>query len=303
MQFVTKSLKYFIILVIINFSCINAEEDSKKSEISDSLKFKVSEVKGFDIPYRLDDADEKYKLPDDLDEISGIQYIKENVIACVQDEKGKIYYYDLKKDEITEKYDFADDGDYEDLEIIGDVAYVIRSDGRLYRIENFPSDDMDVKHRDLPLKSKNNVEGLCYDPATNSLLLACKDEAGIDVNLKKKRAVYSFEIDKTDFNSKPRFLIDIDVLRKITDKKNTSFQPSGIAIHPITNHIYMIATAGKLLVVLSPEGEILGVEELDKDELKQPEGITFDQQGNMYISNEARGGKGNIMLFNYQKNE
>ena len=93
------------------------------------------------------------------------------------------------------------------------------------------------------------------------------------------------------------------VLRKITDKKNTSFQPSGIAIHPITNHIYMIATAGKLLVVLSPEGEILGVEELDKDELKQPEGITFDQQGNMYISNEARGGKGNIMLFNYQKNE
>ena len=303
MLFEKKRLIAYSLLTIINFSCYDVQEKEEKSEISNSLKLTVSKMNNFTLPYDINDADEKYKLPNELDEISGIQYLSDNLIACVQDEKGKIYYYDLKEEEIKDDYSFADDGDFEDLEIIGDLAFIIRSDGRLYRIEDFPSENMDVKHRDLPLKSKNNVEGICYDPATNSLLLACKGEAGIDENLKKQKAIYSFDIEKTEFNKTPRFLIDIDVLKDITDKKNTTFQPSGIAVHPITKHIYIIATAGKLLVVISPEGEILAVEELDKDELKQPEGITFDDVGNMYISNEARGGKGNILLFNYLKNE
>jgi len=257
----------------------------------------------YKIPYDLDDADEKFKVPGKLEEISGIQYLKENTFACVQDEQGIIYIYDTKEDEIIEDYHFADNGDYEDLELVGNTMFVIRSDGRLYKIDGFPAEKMEVRHRDLPLSEDNDVEGLCYDATDNQLLLACKADAGLDGKIKKKRAVYSFDIDDLKFNSKPRFLIDEDVLEDVADEKKLDFEPSGIAKHPIDGHFYIIASAGKLLVVLNDAGEVLEAKELDKDELKQPEGITFDPQGNLYISNEGRGGKGNILYFKYRPND
>jgi len=254
----------------------------------------------FNFSYQLKKPNKKYKLPEKLTEVSGIQYIKENTFACVQDETGKIYIYDTQKGKIIEDYHFAGSGDYEDLELVGSTLFVIRSDGRLYKIDGFPAEKMEVRHRDLPLSEKNDVEGLCYDPATEQLLIACKAEAGLDKNIKKKKAVYSFDVNQLQFNTQPRFLIDKDILKEVADEKKLDFNPSGIAKHPIDGYFYLIASAGNLLVILDDAGKVLHVEELDNDEFKQPEGITFDPQGNLYISNEGRSGKGNILYFKYQ---
>ena len=65
----------------------------------------------------------------------------------------------------------------------------------------------------------------------------------------------------------------------------------------------MISSVGKLLVVLDRDGYILGVHALDPNLFRQPEGICFSPEGDLYISNEGRGGKGYVLKFKPKKNE
>jgi DNA-binding beta-propeller fold protein YncE len=79
------------------------------------------------------------------------------------------------------------------------------------------------------------------------------------------------------------------------------FAPSGIAIHPATKDIYVISSAGKQLLILSAAGKIKSSHKLNSKHFTQPEGISFSANGDLYISNEGKGGNGNILLFRYKK--
>ena len=45
----------------------------------------------------------KWELPEILNEVSGISWLSENTIACVEDEDGIIFIYDLKKQKIIQQ--------------------------------------------------------------------------------------------------------------------------------------------------------------------------------------------------------
>ena len=83
------------------------------------------------------------------------------------------------------------------------------------------------------------------------------------------------------------------------EEKDVDFKPSGIAIHPMTGQIYMISSVGKLLVVLNKNRDLSAKYALDKDVFKQPEGICFSPDGDLYISNEGRGKSANILHFKF----
>lgn len=257
-------------------------------------------VPSFGFPYQTDRPDEIYKLPGELQEVSGIHYLGDNRMAAVQDEQGIIFVVDLKEEKITADWRFEDDGDFEDLEITPEAAWVIRSDGKLYKVTNWDQKDEDTRHRDTPLSAGNDVEGLGFWPEKNLLLLACKGEAGLDKHLKHRRAIYGFDIATSTFLEKPLLLIDLEKLEERAGD-NLAFAPSGIAVHPLSGNWYIISSVGKLLLVFSPEGELLVGQRLTHKDFKQPEGITFAEDGTLYISNEGRGGKPNIMQFNYQQ--
>ncbi|MEZ4981635.1 MAG: SdiA-regulated domain-containing protein [Saprospiraceae bacterium] len=75
--------------------------------------------------------------------------------------------------------------------------------------------------------------------------------------------------------------------------------PSAIAQHPITEEFYILSSVGKLLMVLSAEGEINYIEKLDKKILPQPEGICFEKNGTMWISSEGKkSGNGTVLKYN-----
>lgn len=243
--------------------------------------------------YDLENPDAKYKLPDYLEEISGLSYYGKGKIACVQDEKAFIYVWDLEEEKIISKYKFGDDADYEDIAVVDKAAYILRSNGHIYRVKNFKKKDRKVKKFNTPLKEKNDTEGLSYDPLTNSLLIACKGSPSIDeaYQYESSRAIYKFDLEEEELETRPLFLIDDE----------TSFEPSGIAIHPLHGDIYIISSVGKLLIILNRKGKVLDVKELDEDRFKQPEGICFSPTGSMFISNEGRGKKGYILEFGFQE--
>lgn len=269
------------------------------------------------IPYEFRSPEKKYLLQSRLAEVSGLSFVSDEEVALIQDEDGKIFYFNLEKNAVTRQIWFAKDGDFEDLKIVNGVAYVIRSDGKIYEVANLDGTTGIVKNKyTTGLTAQNDSEGLCYDKIHNRLLIACKGKAGTDEKYKDKKAIYSFDLSSKELSDTPVFVIDVnkveklafgmqnvllDNIMKIYRKSNRkNFQPSGISIHPFTNDIYVVSSTARLLVVMDSAGNLKNVKKLSAWIFKQPEGIGFDSMGNLYISNEGRRGKGNILKFLYK---
>ena len=273
--------------------------------------------------YELETPDDRFKLPSYLEEISGLSYYGKGKIACVQDEKANIYVLNLEQEKITKKYDFGDDADYEDIAIVDNTAYILRSNGQIFRVENFKKKSRKVKRYKTTLKEKNDTEGMAFDPVSNALLITCKGSPSVKKEDKYEgyKAVYKFDLETEALIEDPHFLINLERLDSYIDRNaftrfsikvakmlrliesETSFQPSGIAIHPLNGEIYIISSVGKLLIVMNKQGKVLNVKEMDPKIFRQPEGICFSPSGDLYISNEGQGGKGYILKFKFKGDE
>ena len=97
-------------------------------------------------------------------------------------------------------------------------------------------------------------------------------------------------------------LIKLKKLFKIF-KDKLEFAPSGIAVHPKTQNIYVLSSQGKTLVVLHSDGQIAHIEKLEKEIHPQPEGICFDQEGNLFISNEGKEEDGVGKIYKFERKE
>jgi uncharacterized protein YjiK len=274
-------------------------------------------AEGYAFPYDLNTVDSEFRLPLYLEEISGLAWYRKGKLACVQDEKANIYILRLEEDIEISKHDFGKDGDYEDIATDGEKIYVLRNDGTIFRIKDLKEKEIKVKKYKTPLSVRNDTEGLAYDPLSGSLFIACKGSPSLDNEntYQGYRAVYRFDLDTKELNEKPHFLVDLNSLNSYRDQgmfnsfslklakklrfidSETSFQPSGIAIHPLYGDVYLISSVGKLLIVMDRRGKILDIRELDPVQFRQPEGICFSPEGDLFISSEGQGGKGYILQF------
>ncbi len=265
--------------------------------------------------YDINSPDRDYELQDILREISGISWYSHHKIACVQDEKGIIFLFDEGTGEISDAYAFGKHGDYEDIAIDKDTAWVLESNGTIYKVTNFTADNRKTFIYKTPLSTRNDAEGLAYDAKKNNLLIACKNQPSINEKQKLAgyKAIYRFTTSDNKLKEKPEYLIDskwfndfeetkyfkkvsLDLAKKLQLAENTVFNPSGLAIHPL----YIISTTPGRLIVMNRNGKIKYIQALDKRIFRQPEGICFSPEGDLYISNEGNNGRGNILKFKYR---
>ena len=288
-----------ILLLLISSSLPLASQENDK--------YKLYVHPDYDFPYTINNPDASWELPGKLEEVSGLSYIDENLLACVQDEKGNIYLFNLQSGEVEQKIDFEDDGDYEGIEIIGQDAWVLKSNGTLFEVLDFLEVETPfVRKYATELTGKNDAEGLGFDPIENNLLIACKGHPFVDEKKGKEfKAIYNFSLEEKKLDLNPLFLIVMDTVKYyknyntmtqlgvelmafINDSKgDVSFQPSGLAVHPVSGNLYVIASVGNLLIVYSRESEMLAMFKLRNKYFPQPEGICFSPDGTLYISNEA----------------
>jgi uncharacterized protein YjiK len=261
-------------------------------------------LKGF--PYDLLNPDATYVLPSDLKEVSGLTW-HENRLFLVKDEKGTVYTFDLKAEEVIARQDIAGTGDFEGIECVGDKIYILRSDSRIYS-SNLNKISKEGRERiEIELDDDKNLEGFGYDPVRNMLLLSSKK-----VKTKKNRKLYGLQMD--DLKQKPQILYEFDhvlmkkaLLNNASSKTqrlalqttfvNYSFHPSAIAFHPLTKDIYVLSHPKQQILILDHDFHIKHLIPLPTTFFPQPEGICFDPAGNLFISNEGRGGKGYILYF------
>ncbi|OIP45287.1 MAG: hypothetical protein COZ16_10840 [Flavobacteriaceae bacterium CG_4_10_14_3_um_filter_31_253] len=246
--------------------------------------------------YHLSEPEKIWEMPYELNEISGFELLENQKIIAENDEEGKLYIYDLKNKSIEKTISFGKDDDYEDIAINGETAYILRSDGTIFEIINYKTIPKTIKHLTF-LSQDDDTEGLFFDASKNRLLIACKGNSSV-LQSKRTRLIYEFLLKNKTLNPKPIITISEKEIKKKYNNANY-FAPSSIAIQPITKNIIIITSVGKMMVEVSPEGKLLNVFDLDYPHFQQPEGIRFDKNGDLYISNEAKGKKANILKFNY----
>lgn len=249
------------------------------SRLEEPIEFPTNEQ------YTLDKPTKIYSLSSSLDEVSGISFINPNTLACVQDEKGKVYFYSLSKEGIIDELKFKKKGDFEDITFAKGKLYVLQSNGDVFKIKHFEKKEPVVKKYETKLKAENDTEGLCFDKEHDQLLVLCKEKPGAGNKQKNVRAVYAFDLDKKESSKKPILTIEVKNLLKFTGKK--VFKPAAIGIHPITKNIFIVDSVGRVIIEITRDGEILSLDVLSKELLPQPEGLAFDALGNLYISTEV----------------
>ncbi len=233
---------------------------------------------------------ESWELPSILDEISGIVWLEDGRIACIQDEVGIVFFYNLETKKLDGQVKFAGDGDYEGLALMGENMYVVRSDGEIFELCNFLGDAPSFNQYDLPLSEKNNIETLLADQKNNRLLIMAKDHEPFDND---GRGIYGYDLETKTLLGKPVLLLTTtDVEIQKTLKK---IRPSDIAVHPKTNEIYVLQGTKPRILIVSPKGVVKKEYPLNNKVFYQPEGITFSPDGTLYISNEATGGVPSIL--------
>ena len=244
-----------------------------------------------DYPYKIKS---KWELPNILDEVSGIEWLTENRIACVQDEDGIIFTYNLETSKVDKEIDFAGPGDYEGLTVNNNTAYVVRSDGTIFEISNFQGAQPKTLKFDTYLTEAQNVEGLCLDQKNNRLLLAIKDKERDQDDYK---GVYAFNLNNKELAKSPIFKLNMKdkLLENSGNKLSKRLRPSEIEIHPNSGKIYLLDAKDPKLIIIDNQGKIETIYALDEDEFNQPEGLTFKPDGSLFISNEAGSDPANIM--------
>jgi uncharacterized protein YjiK len=248
-----------------------------------------------DFLYDFSAPDRHYLLPSELVEISGLTNYHDTHVLAVQDEKGFMYQIDLATGELERKIKFAGKGDYEGIEYADGLVSVVKSNGNIYQFE-IPEDgeEVDPKHIKTSLKSQDEIEGLGYLPEEDKLLLINK------VGKHKKLIPFN----ASDGLGKKHAEITHEKIEKFVEEKGIdlltplAFKPSGVAVHPITNDLYVLAHTGKCILILNSAYDIQAFIQLNPSLFSQPEGICFTSDGTLYISNEGNFSAGDILKFN-----
>lgn len=246
---------------------------------------------------------QKRELGKVLNEISGLAYNTDgNNLLAISDSKNKIFSIDLKKAKLSdfaEKFYAADQQpDYEDLVKLGDTVYALISNGTIIAVPKGAKDSSGTRIYPFPSDTKNDFEAIYFDSTATSLILLCKScahEKGEDI-----RTAFRFDLKTHSFDSTAFFTISEKEVKALVKNDDAKFRPSAAAIHPYNKRLYILASAGNLLVVTDTRGKVIEAYTLNPDHHPQAEGIAFAPNGTMYISNEGKYGVPTLQIFPFR---
>ncbi len=255
------------------------------------------------LPYNFIQPDRQFDVPEILKEISGISLVNDSLLFCVQDELGAVFQIDLNNETMSTVARFTDIGDFEDIQVVGNMVTILRSDGVLFTFDyDYFSGKASEARIQVPCM---NIEGLWYDRQSKQYLVSCKEPSVsvraatkkehkeiVKQNAEKERFVYSFSLNSAN-KPKEHLAIAIAEIRsfikehyQIDSVQNITFNPSALAIHPKTKDMYVLSATDRLIAVYSGKA-LINVMLLPPELFYKPEGVEFLSNGDMVICSEG----------------
>jgi len=235
-------------------------------------------------------------LPASLREISGVSVSRTGKLFAHDDEVSTIYQLDptngtvIKRFHVVTRRWFGNgrvEDDFEDIAIAGDRFFLVTSSGKLYEFrEGRDNESVQAVVYKTGLGSSYEVEGLCHDPSTASLLLSCKGSAGKKpFEQSSSRPVYSFSLTANKLSRPARFFIDTRHVAESAGKKG--FRPSGITRHPLSGNFIIVSSSSRLIAEIDYRtGSLIDLQSLPSVYHPQPEGVAVLPDNSLLISSE-----------------
>ena len=239
-----------------------------------------------------------------LNEISGIFYdAEDSSLLAVADSKEKVFQISLRTKKLKDftKNIIPSNSDLEDIVRVDSSLFLLMSKGILVEVPVRGADSSNIKTHALNLSGTNDFETVYYDPSAQGLVLLCKTcarEKGSGV-----RTAFRFDLRTRTFDSASFYTISRGQVKRLMKNEDAKFEPSAAAFHPLNKRLYILSSAGNLLVIADNRGQVIEAYDLNPDVFPQAEGIAFAPNGDMYISNEGKGGKPTLLLFENQQNQ
>jgi hypothetical protein len=270
-----RSICVTVILIVLCAACI-----------SQSGKSFVPKLQGY-----TEKQKQLYVLKKEMLEISGIAYVSDDKLAAINDEKGQLYILDLKSDSSI-SYKFSGKGDYEEVVKTDSAYYVLDSDGDIFEVRPPAFNSITYKFH---ASGKIEFESMVWYKKQNKLVLITKEQQSKKAGI----SAFSFDLATKQFEEQPFFNISYKEVFVKLENFNAECKPSGAAINPVNNKLYIVASVGKALLECTQDGKLEKIYKMNPAHFPQPEGITFATNGDMYISNEGIEGKSTILKFPY----
>jgi uncharacterized protein YjiK len=223
-------------------------------------------------------------LPNSLREVSGLALTEEGRLFGHDDERGVVRQIDLTTGAVVKSFavgDPAERDDFEGLAVAGADFYLVTSTGRLLRFrEGADGAHVAFSALDTGLGPVCEIEGLAYQPTTDSLILACKSM--LDRSMRKKVGLYAWSIAAGALTPLHTYA-EKDLARAAGVE---AFHPSSVERDPISGRLVLLAAREGGMVELGPDGAILAGRQLGARHA-QAEGAAILADGALLIADEA----------------
>lgn len=261
------------------------------------------------LSYDFEHPERRWVLPKKLKEISGLVAFSDHEIACIQDESGSVFFYDLRQDRITKTRRFAGRGDYEELTDTGQKFYVLRSDGRLFELDQTSPSESRERKPHLP---KGEYESMVWDQRTQRLVFVPKKLEHPYQDDRRAHPIFAWDPETPKAPAVPLGVVHsqgiaeraAEVARRQGKKvgkhfarRFRHFEASALAVDPITGQLLILSSVEHRIIATRRDGEVLDERKLDPDLFPQPEGLAVLANGDLLISNEAAGLEPTVLLF------
>lgn len=241
-------------------------------------------------------------LPAELRELSGMVAISPERLACVQDEKGSVFFVDLTGRQPLSSKRFGPGGDYEGIAATPDSLWVLRSDGTLQRLVA-EGTRLTIRNT-YKMPFEGEFEGLCFDAAHNRLLILPKGPVDGKRREKARRRILGFDLATMTPMTKPVMTLKVEKIEKQIEERNLAgprrINKKGIERVELRllgsellvlpgGDLLLLSPKDRLLVRVDRNENVVATSEMDTDLLPQPEAMALLPDGRLLIGSEGRG--------------
>lgn len=238
----------------------------------------------------------QWRLPDRLNEISGLALAEDGRLFAVTDESAMVYELDYESGKIVKSFAFGDPvarGDFEGIAILGDTLWLMTSDGMLFAAKE-GQDGESVAYRRFETGTGKycELEGLAQDRAAQTLLMACKETRSGKDELKMSE----WAVSAGGLTHRRDIVIPEQIVADTLDEKHVN--PSGVALDPRNGEWVLVAARQQAVFRMSADGRLSQAIILPKkDRHRQPEGIEVTGKGELLIADEGGGGRARLAVY------
>jgi len=236
----------------------------------------------------------RWVLPNRLTEVSGLALTPDGRLLAHGDESGRVFEIDYRRGVIRKQFSIGAQpvrADFEGITVANDVIYLLASNGNLYEFKE-GADGARVPYamHDTHLGRECEFEGVAFEAASNSLLLACKvvGKKGLSGSL----VIYRWK--KGGGAATPAVTVPLG--QAIGSNHWKSLHPSDLTIDPATGNYVLVTAQEEALIELTPAGQVVSSRPLPKHHA-HTEGVAITKDGILIVSDEAGKQAASITLY------